>query len=109
MNRVEKARRAAGMTQQAAAAILGVSAPTYIKKEQNPRLMTFGELELLGKEMDAVSRTLLYEAPEEVDAQALDDRKLSEITLGEYCGLKGNDRLRKEYERTVGKFFTHRV
>ena len=36
MSRVEQARRAAGMTQNEAAAILGVSGPTYIKKEQEP-------------------------------------------------------------------------
>ena len=105
MNRVEKARRASGMTQQAAAAVLEVSVPTYIKKEQNPKLLTFGELERLGREMDPVSRSLLGGAVQEVGAGVDDGRPLADVTLGEYFGLRSNDRMRAEFERSWGKFF----
>lgn len=104
MNRVEMARRASGMTQQAAMAILGVSYPTYIKKEQNPKLMKFGELRALGDEMDDISRRLLWESVAEVGASMDDDRPLDDITLGEYFGLGGNARIRGELEKTLEIF-----
>lgn len=109
MNRVEKARRAAGMTQQQAAAALGVSHPTYMKKEQNPRLMTFGELEMLGRDMDGVSRSLLWDALSEVERTARDDRHIGDVTLGEYCGLKQNPRLARELDEMRGKIFAQMV
>ena len=84
MSRVEQARRAAGITQTEAAAILGVSNPTYIKKEQEPSLLGFSELELLGKAMDPVSRGVLEGVFSEVEATAREERKLEQMTLGEY-------------------------
>jgi len=109
MSRVEQARRAAGMTQGAAAAILDVSVPTYIKKEQNPSLMTFGDMEALGAEMDPVSRGVLWQANDEVRESGFDARPIGDITLGEYYGLANSERLRGELAVVEKNFFAGTV
>lgn len=110
MSRVEQARRAAGMTQNAAAAILGVSYPTYLKKEQDPSLMAFGELEALGNEMDGLSRQILWSALEEVQATARERRSIEELTLGEfYRARSGASKLESELEALRAKNFAQGV
>ena len=61
MSYVEQARRAAGMTIAAAAAITGLSAPTYAKREKDPDSFTVGQLRMLGWEMDELSRGILWQ------------------------------------------------
>jgi transcriptional regulator with XRE-family HTH domain len=109
MSKVEQARRAAGMTQGAAAAILGISVPTYIKKEQNPSFMTFDDISMLGAEMDSLSRDILWQAVDDVRGADFDARPIGEITLGEFYGSGGCERLKMEFAATEENFFAKRV
>lgn len=56
---VERARKAAGITQVAAGEITGMSNITFGKKEKNPELFTIGEFFALRGEMDPESRALM--------------------------------------------------
>lgn len=47
MSKFEKARRAAGISQQQASEIIGTSLPTYIKKEREPDGFTLDEFRRL--------------------------------------------------------------
>lgn len=109
MSRVEQARRAAGMTQNEAAAILGVSYPTYLKKEQDPSLFTFSEFTALGAEMDEVSREIMMGALDEV-ANNLGKRDFGKMTLGDCAwAVYQSDRLRQQLSRYRAKNFDIRV
>ena len=79
-----KARKASGMTQAAAAAILGVSTPTYIDREEHPSKLTFGQFFELASVMDGDSRKLMDAVLSEVDDCADEWKPLSNLTLGEY-------------------------
>ena len=105
MSRVEQARRAAGMTQNEAAAILGVSYPTYLKKEQDPSLFTFAEFNALGAEMDPISRDVMMGTLEEVGA-ATGKRDFASMTLGDCMwAINHADRLRQQVSRFAAKKF----
>ena len=106
MSRVEQARRAAGMTQNEAAAILGVSGPTYIKKEQEPSLFTFAEFNALGAEMDDVSREIMMMELDEV-SNGVSARELMGLTLGDCMwAICHSERLRQQVSRFRQKNFT---
>lgn len=105
MSMVEKARRAAGMTQNEAAAILGVSYPTYLKKEQNPSLFTFAEFNALGAEMDDVSREVMMGTLDEV-ANGVGKRNFAELTLGDCMwAICHSQRLNQQLSRFRAKKF----
>lgn len=103
---IEKARLSAGISPGRASEIIGVSVPTYYKKERNPRLMTFGEFESLGMEMDDESRAILWKALEEVGNEVFEDRPLNSITLDEYYrALNSGPRLQGDLFALQAKFF----
>ena len=105
MSMVEQARRAAGMTQNEAAAILGVSYPTYLKKEQDPSLFTFSEFNALGAEMDPVSQGVMMGALEEVGS-SVGKRDFASMTLGDCMwAIRHADRLRQQVARFTAKKF----
>ena len=109
MSRVEQARRAAGMTQNEAAAILGVSYPTYLKKEQDPSLFTFAEFNALGQEMDDISKGIMMGAIDEVSA-SVEKRDLMGMTLGDCMWAIGHAaRLQQQLSRFRAKNFASRV
>lgn len=70
MNGIQKARRASGMTQEAAAAIIGVSIPTYIRKEKEPDRFTLREMCLLYQEMDDDAQDYMSRVLEDVKKQS---------------------------------------
>lgn len=109
MSMVERARRSAGMTQQQAAELLGVSVPTYIKKEQNPRKMRFDEFGKLAGEMDAISKSILWCALKEAETVPKRHAKLGDMTIGEWCGAKADRAVADEFEAMRRNFFADEV
>lgn len=59
-NYIERARRYMGMTMDAAAAIMDVSVPTYVKREKEPSSMRLREFFALYAEMDETGRELMW-------------------------------------------------
>lgn len=109
MSMVERARRSAGMTQVQAAELLGVSAPTYIKKEQNPRKMRFDEFKKLAGAMDAMSRSILWCALKEAETVPKRHGRLDDMTIGEWCGAKADRAVMDEFESMRRNFFAEQV
>ena len=96
-SKLEKARRASGMSLDAAAALIGVSKPTYTSRERNPLLMTFGELFTVVSEMDSDSKQIAEGVFDEVKPKARESRSLRDMTLGEYFGFfNSSNRLESE-------------
>lgn len=97
VSKLEKARKASGMTLAGAAAILGVSVPTYMNRERDPSLMTFGEYFALASEMDEDSKKIAVGVLDDVKPKAREKRMLNDITLGEYYGfVNSSERLESE-------------
>ena len=65
MSYAKKARRAAGMTLEAASKIAGVSVNTIIKWEEDPAKYRLGAFAAIMAEMDAASREMMLK---ELDA-----------------------------------------
>lgn len=60
LTNVERARRASGMTQTAAAAITHMAVPTFCRKEKEPGRMTLDEFFGLYRELDSESKALMW-------------------------------------------------
>lgn len=60
MNVVQAARKSAGFTQDAAAAIIGCSSPTWAKRESNPESMTIGQFFTLYRELDTDAQSSMW-------------------------------------------------
>ncbi|MGI6126795.1 MAG: helix-turn-helix domain-containing protein [Planifilum sp.] len=59
MSYAKKARRAAGMTLEAASKIAGVSVPTLVEWEDNPEKYRLGAFIAIMSEMDDASREMM--------------------------------------------------
>lgn len=60
MNGVRKARKIAGLTREGAAAIIGVTAVTWDKKENDPLKFSIGEFFTLYRELDTDAQDTLW-------------------------------------------------
>lgn len=68
MNKVQKARLMTGMSQVQVARLLGRSTPYWVKREQNPQLMTLGEFRILYRVCGEEERSLLDDYLSEIAA-----------------------------------------
>ncbi len=60
MNGIERARKIAGLSPTGAAAIIGVTPPTWYTKEKDPLKFTIGQFLTLYREMDTDARETLW-------------------------------------------------
>lgn len=60
MNGVERARKVAGISGAGAAAIIGVTLPTWYTKEKDPLKFTIGQFFTLYRELDTDAREILW-------------------------------------------------
>ena len=105
-SRLYKARRAAGMTQGAAASIIGVSMPTYIDREKNPASLTFRQFLSLAAEMDDDAKGIMAATLDDVETASGEWKPLMELTLGEYYAARKNlDELEKQLSQEVNRVF----
>ena len=106
MTKLEKARRASGITVEAAAGIIGVSYPTMLAYQRDPSRMSFGQYFALAAEMDDESRAIMEGTLEEVDAMRTEWKQLDDVTLGEfYSARNGIGKLERELGARKGAVF----
>lgn len=60
MNGILKARKSSGLTREAAAAIIGVTALTWDKKEKDPMNLSIGQFFTLYREMDTDAQNTMW-------------------------------------------------
>lgn len=100
-SRLKKARKASGMTLEAASSILGVSIPTYIAYERDPSTMKFEQYFALLNEMDEDAKGIMAGVLEEVRDNS-EGSSIYKLTLGSYCTVvNGSAEIEEELAQTV--------
>ncbi len=81
MNGIEKARKLAGLNTSGAAAIIGVTVPTWYAKEKDPLKFTIGQFLTLYKEMDSDAQDALWNYLEGLKDGVRASTKNFEVTI----------------------------